>query len=136
MIEEQACRDACNRAITDVCKAHTELNAWEIHYKLGHLPSEHTKGTCERFFDYRKAYITISPSTLYTQEQVYATMVHEMFHIVCAPFDLFLNFAEEKGVRSQCLQDASTEPIITALTSAFLRLHGNPFEEKEEVTPD
>lgn len=48
-------------------------------------------GNCSRLVDYNKAGITLNPEAFETEEEVLWTLRHELFHIVAAPFDIFLN---------------------------------------------
>ncbi len=80
------------------------LHRWEITVGYedadpdgdGHLQ----RGECTRLVDYESAHISLNPSALADQDAVLATLRHELFHVVLAPFDLYQAAVERAGLQA------------------------------------
>lgn len=52
------------------------------------------RGECSRLVDYQSAHISLNPDAFADADGVLATLRHELFHIVLAPFDLYTSAVE------------------------------------------
>jgi hypothetical protein len=73
------------------------LQGWEI--GLGYsAEASHDgsldRGECTRLIDYQSAHISLNTEAFEWPDQVVATLRHEMFHVVLAPFDLYTSAVE------------------------------------------
>ena len=53
-----------------------------------------TRGECTRLVDYHSAHISLNPAAFADDAGVLLTLRHELFHIVLAPFDLYVSAVE------------------------------------------
>jgi hypothetical protein len=73
------------------------LGRWKVRVSYAHrAPEDGTvqRGECTRLVDYDDACITLNPGAFDDEAGVLVTLRHELFHIVLAPFDLFMATAE------------------------------------------
>ncbi len=57
-------------------------------------------GECTRLVDYESACFTLNPEGFSDEAAVLKTLRHELFHVVLAPFDLYLAAVERLGLTS------------------------------------
>ena len=74
------------------------LHQWEITCGYAGEPAADdgtlNRGECTRLIDYHSAHITLNPDAFTDESGVLATLRHELFHIVLAPFDLYTSAVE------------------------------------------
>ena len=130
MISEKEALKVITKAKNKMVEAYPIIRLWNIQVSFGWL-DQASGAITTRSHKYRDACITFSP-TAYGDNKalLYEYAIHELYHIVCAPFDLALEFMEEKGIQSTIIQDSSIEPVIVTLTRGFIRTHGNPYQSQ------
>ena len=74
------------------------LHHWEITVGYAAEPADDdgslTRGECTRLVDYHSAHVSLNPDAFADADGVLATLRHELFHIVLAPFDLYTSAVE------------------------------------------
>lgn len=56
------------------------------------------KGECSRLLDYHSAHITLNPTAFDDEAEVLGTLLHELFHVVLSPFDLYSEGVDRLGL--------------------------------------
>jgi hypothetical protein len=89
-----------------------------------------TRGECSRLLDYQSAHITLNPDVFADAEAVLATLRHELFHVVLAPFDLYtsavdrLDLSDDATELLERIRDHATEQCVAALERLYEGLKG------------
>lgn len=71
------------------------LTEHEIQVSLGRCDDKDNAGECVRYYDYRRADITINPSLIDTEQELKNVLLHELCHVLHSPWDLFYRTAKE-----------------------------------------
>ena len=75
---------------------------WRIEVRYD-LRDDETLGECTRLVNYNKAIVRLNAELLDDDDAVLKTLRHELFHIVLAPFDLFITAAADTVNESTAL---------------------------------
>lgn len=74
-------------------------------------------GECIRLVDYNSARIVLNPEAFANESEIHATLLHELFHVVASPFDVFAN-----AVKALQLNDDVQRVLESVLTHASERM--------------
>jgi hypothetical protein len=84
-----------------------------------------TRGECSRLLDYQSAHITLNPDAFANDDAVLATLRHELYHIVLAPFDLYTSAVERIDLSDDAtelldrIRDHAIEQTVIALERMY-----------------
>lgn len=85
--------EAVAAAALPLLVARLGLERWELGVSCLAEPAEPSgrqpQGHCTRMADYQSAHITLNHEAVGGTDEVLATLRHELFHVILAPFDLF-----------------------------------------------
>jgi len=105
------------------------LGEWQISVgydsALGNGGEGVTRGECSRLIDYQSAHITLNPDAFANDGGVLATLRHELFHIVLAPFDLYTSAVERIDLSDDAtelldrIRDHAIEQTVIALERMY-----------------
>jgi hypothetical protein len=105
------------------------LSQWQISLgydsTLGNGEDGVTRGECSRLLDYQSAHITLNPDVFADNGTVLATLRHELFHIVLAPFDLYTSAVERIDLSDDVtelldrIRDHAIEQTVIALERMY-----------------
>lgn len=70
------------------------LEHWDIKFEYD-LDDLDIYGECHKQYDYKRATIRFNPKMFEERAAVVKTLRHELFHIVLAPFDLYMESIDE-----------------------------------------
>jgi hypothetical protein len=110
------------------------LGQWQIGLgydsTLGNGGEGITRGECSRLLDYQCAHITLNPDVFADQEEVLATLRHELLHLVLAPFDLYtsavarIDLSDDASELLDRIRDHAIEQTVIALERMYRGLTG------------
>lgn len=103
------------------------IGHWEITVSCD-FHQDGTLGDCSRLWDYEKATIRLNPSALADEQAVLETLLHELMHVVLAPFDHYSTAAEAViGERHVCrpLLDLAWNNSAEKAVLNLIRMYGN-----------
>src|SRR5690349_9045575 len=86
------------------------LTQWRINVHYDLRDDDGANGICTRHVDYNNATIELDPAGLEDEAHVLKVLRHELFHVVLAPFDTFIN-----AVRPLTERDETTAAILASV---------------------
>jgi hypothetical protein len=103
------------------------LERWEIRLAFRPAPPqgvELTRADNSRMVDYRSACIFVNTDAFGSEAEVVEAIRHELFHLVVAPFDLFVSAVERLGLDPETMRvlDRVREYAIERSVSELERL--------------
>ena len=108
---------------------------WHIEVTYGPCAEPHWQAMCERQVNYNQAHIIIDPKHAHSEEGVIKSLVHELLHVVLAPFDLYREVlsqhcGEQGSVRAReeaALFAFTVEQLVVNLRRVLRGVGGGPW---------
>jgi hypothetical protein len=81
-----------------------------------------TQGRCLKYVDYDRAIISLDPDSLADEAEVVRVLIHELLHIVLAPFDVLVNAVGPVLKRDETLVAVLDSVRMNAVEQAVVNL--------------
>jgi hypothetical protein len=94
MSMDRSAVEAIVRRSLDPMMTRLGIGHWTISMSFD-LAEQGTAGECSRLPNYDSAAIRLNPAELHDEDGVLKTLLHELFHVVLSPFDLYSIGAEQ-----------------------------------------
>jgi hypothetical protein len=101
------------------------VSHWELTVKFDLRDGDGGRGTqgrCTKYVDYDKAIISLDPDSLADEAEVVRVLIHELLHIVLAPFDVLVNAVGPVLKRDETLAAVLDSVRMNAVEQAVVNL--------------